>query len=209
MQGDPLIIVFQVAILVFSVILHELAHGYAASYYGDPTARLAGRLTLNPIPHIDPFGSIILPALMALLPGGVILGWAKPVPYNPHNLRGGNFAEAVVTGAGILTNLLLALIFGLILRFFGDVLPEGFMMLSIYVVLINLVLAVFNSLPIPPLDGSKVLSTILPYQFRNMIDSLERWGFFLLIIFVFFGWQFLSPIIGFIFNLIVGYSGIY
>ncbi len=205
MESDPLIIVFQVAILVFSVILHELAHGYAASYFGDPTARLAGRLTLNPISHIDPFGSIILPALMAMLPGGVILGWAKPVPYNPYNLKG-RFAEAIVTGAGILTNLLLALIFGLLLRFFGGALPEGFMMLAIYIVLINLVLAVFNAIPIPPLDGSKVLSTILPFKFRSVLDSLERWGFFLLIIFVFFGWRFLSPVIGFLFYIIVGAS---
>ncbi|MEK7567419.1 MAG: site-2 protease family protein [Patescibacteria group bacterium] len=205
MQGDVLTVVFQVAILVFSVVLHELAHGYAANYYGDPTARLAGRLTMNPISHIDPFGSIILPALMALLPGGIILGWAKPVPYNPYNLKG-RFAETVVTGAGIMTNLLLALIFGLVLRFGGASLGEGFTTLAVYIVLINLLLAIFNAIPIPPLDGSKVLSTVLPFQFRSIIDSLERWGLVLLLIFVFFGWQFLYPIIKFLFGLIVGSS---
>ena len=206
MQGDLTIVFFQVAILVFSVVLHELAHGYAANYFGDPTARLAGRLTLNPIPHVDPFGSIILPALMALLPGGVgfTFGWAKPVPYNPYNLKGGRFAEALVTGAGILTNLLLAIIFGLIIRFYGNALPDGFMALAIYIVLINLVLALFNSLPIPPLDGSKVLSTFLPYQFRIFIDSVERYGFLILIAFVFFGFQLLLPIISGLFYLIVG-----
>ncbi len=205
MQGDVLTIVFQVAILVFSVVLHELAHGYAASYYGDPTAKLAGRLTMNPVSHIDPFGSIILPAIMAMLPGGVILGWAKPVPYNPYNLKG-RFAETVVTGAGIMTNLLLALIFGLILRFGGASLGEGFTSLAVYIVLINLLLAIFNAVPIPPLDGSKVLSTILPFQYRRVLDSLERWGFVILIGFVFFGWQFLSPIIYALFELIVGIS---
>jgi Zn-dependent protease len=195
-------IIFQIVILGFSVILHELAHGYAANYFGDPTARLEGRLTLNPISHIDPFGSIILPALMTMIPGGIILGWAKPVPYNPYNLKG-RFAETVVTGAGIMTNLLLAVAFGLILRFFENSLPSGFSMIATYIVLINLVLAVFNSLPIPPLDGSKVLASLLPFQYGRWVHKMEQYGFIVLIIFVYLAWQILTPLITFLFWLIV------
>jgi Zn-dependent protease len=202
MSPDLLMIIFQIVILGFSVILHELAHGYAANYFGDPTARLEGRLTLNPISHIDPFGSIILPALMAMIPGGIILGWAKPVPYNPYNLKG-RFAETVVTGAGIMTNLLLAVAFGLILRFFENSLPSGFSMIATYIVLINLVLAVFNSLPIPPLDGSKVLASLLPFQYGRWVHKMEQYGFIVLIIFVYLAWQILTPLITFLFWLIV------
>jgi Zn-dependent protease len=202
MSPDLLMIIFQIVILGFSVILHELAHGYAANYFGDPTARLEGRLTLNPISHIDPFGSIILPALMTMIPGGIILGWAKPVPYNPYNLKG-RFAETVVTGAGIMTNLLLAVAFGLILRFFENSLPSGFSMIATYIVLINLVLAVFNSLPIPPLDGSKVLASLLPFQYGRWVHKMEQYGFIVLIIFVYLAWQILTPLITFLFWLIV------
>ena len=203
MSSDPTTIVFQIAILAFSVILHELAHGYAANYYGDPTARLAGRLTLNPISHIDMFGSIILPGLMAMLPGGIIFGWAKPVPYNPYNLKG-KFAETVVTGAGVATNLLLALIFGLIIRFFGAELSPAFLDLASYVVIINIVLAIFNAIPIPPLDGSKVLFSLLSVKFYDLQRKLEQWGFFVLIIFIFTLWPLLSPLILGLFKLITG-----
>lgn len=202
MSPDLLTIIFQIAILGFSVILHELAHGYAANYFGDPTARLEGRLTLNPISHIDPFGSIILPALMAMIPGGIILGWAKPVPYNPYNLKG-RFAETVVTGAGIMTNLLLAVIFGLILRFFEGALSPEFSMIITYIVIINLVLAVFNSLPIPPLDGSKVLASLLPFKYGSWVHKMESYGLIVLILFVYLAWQLLSPVISFLFWLIV------
>lgn len=145
--------------LIFSVVLHEVAHGYMANWLGDPTARLQGRLTLNPIKHIDPIGSILLPGILALT-SPFIIGYAKPVPYNPYNLRG-KHAEGLVAFAGPGTNILLALIFGMFLRFghaqLGPELASAFAV----IVLINMVLALFNLIPIPPLDGSKVLSTLL------------------------------------------------
>ena len=115
MQPD---FIFIITILIFSVVLHEVSHGYMANYLGDPTARLAGRLTLNPLKHLDMMGSIIIPAILIITGAGFIFGWAKPVPYNPYNLRkGGKWAEALVGGAGPAVNLLIALIFGLLIRF--------------------------------------------------------------------------------------------
>lgn len=200
---DPTIFIFQIIILIMSVILHELAHGYAANAYGDPTARLAGRLTLNPVPHIDPFGSIILPGMLAILNAPFILGWAKPVPYNPYNLKG-RFAETVVTAAGIITNLLLAIIFGLLIRFSASSFSPAFLDLALYIVIINIVLAIFNAIPIPPLDGSKVLASFLPWRFQEFVHKMERWGFMILIFFVLFAWQFLSPLIFWLANFIIG-----
>jgi Zn-dependent protease len=181
-----------IIILVFSIILHEVAHGYMADYLGDPTARYAGRLTLNPIPHIDLFGSIILPTLMVLSSSPIMFGWAKPVPFNPYNLkRGGRWAEALVAFAGPATNMLLAVIFALILRFgffSGDATATSIMGLIIY---INVLLTLFNLIPIPPLDGSKVLSPLLPsglrYQYEKMKNNLEQQpflGFGILVVFI-------------------------
>ena len=165
-------ILFSIIILIFSVIIHEVSHGYAALYLGDVTAKYAGRLTLNPIKHIDPVGSIILPLLFAISGSGVILGWAKPVPYNPYNLRNKKWGELIVAIAGPASNILIAVIFGLLIRFSGILgLPTAFVQLSISVVLINLVLAIFNLIPIPPLDGSKVLFAFLPLEI-NFADSL-------------------------------------
>lgn len=205
MSGDTLTIIFQVAILAFSVILHELAHGYSADFFGDPTARLAGRLTLNPKSHIDPFGSIILPALMAMLPGGIIFGWAKPVPYNPYNLKG-RFAETLVTGSGVLTNMLLAIVCGLVIKLFGGNMGPAFVELMSYAVLINIVLAIFNALPIPPLDGSKVLASFLPYHLYSFIHKMEQWGFLILIIFIFTLWPIFYPLILWIYVALTGIS---
>jgi Zn-dependent protease len=154
--------VFIVAILIMSVVIHEVAHGYAALYLGDRTAQYAGRLTLNPIKHLDLIGSVIVPVL-GYLAGGVIFGWAKPVPFNPYNLRSQRWGEAIVAAAGPLSNLSLAIIFGLLIRFatFGS---QAFYALAGYLVLVNIVLFVFNLMPIPPLDGSKILFSILPYR---------------------------------------------
>src|SRR3990167_7918192 len=110
-------LVFGIIILIFSIIIHEVMHGVVANSLGDPTARLAGRLTLNPIPHIDLFGSIIIPGLLVLTNAGILFGWAKPVPYNPYNLRGGKWGEGAVAFAGVGANFLLAIIFGLLIRF--------------------------------------------------------------------------------------------
>ncbi len=197
-------VIFFIAILIMSVVIHEVSHGFAAEKLGDPTARLAGRLTLNPIPHIDPIGSIIVPAFLALSPGGFIFGWAKPVPYNPYNLKDQKWGPAIVAAAGPVSNLFMAVVFGLILRFGGAILPSAFLEMSVYIVLINIVLAVFNLIPVPPLDGSKVLSAFLPYKYAHIMDSFQQYGLFILLFIVFFAWSFIQPIINGLFTLITG-----
>ncbi|MDO8424209.1 MAG: site-2 protease family protein, partial [bacterium] len=157
---------FQIAVLIMSVVIHEVSHGYAASLLGDQTARYLGRLTLNPVKHLDFFGSILVPTISYLL-GGFILGWAKPVPYNPLNLRPGRYSEAIVAGAGPLSNITVAVVFGLLIRFgvsAGWASP-AFIQIAAVVVFINIILAIFNLVPIPPLDGSKILFAIFPESF--------------------------------------------
>src|SRR3989344_2638548 len=167
--------VFIIAILIMSVVIHEVAHGYAALSLGDSTAKYQGRLTLNPLNHLDPVGSVLVPLLGYFL-GGFIIGWAKPVPFNPYNLRNQRWGEAIVAVAGPLSNIAIALIFGLIIRYIG--LTELTPILS-FVVLINLTLAFFNLIPVPPLDGSKILFAFLPLHMDNVRRSLEQYGFFL------------------------------
>lgn len=158
-------------ILIFSIILHEVAHGYAADKLGDPTARYAGRLTLNPIPHIDFLGSIILPVISVLSPGGFLFGWAKPVPYNPYNLvKVPHWGEFIVAAAGPGTNFALALIFAALARISAD---PTFTAICFTGVLINLWLGFLNLIPIPPLDGSKVLSALLPYNLARSYDTFR------------------------------------
>src|SRR3989344_1145312 len=163
---------FQIVVLIFSVVIHEVSHGFAALSLGDRTAEDAGRLTLNPLKHLDPFGSVLLP-LFTLFLGGFVFGWAKPVPYNPYNLKNQKWGPALVGAAGPAANIGLALVFGLLLRFlpgFSESIPStflfNFLSVASTITLLNLVLAVFNLVPIPPLDGSKVLFSVLPYQWR-------------------------------------------
>lgn len=176
--------------LIVSIILHEMAHGYAANALGDPTARLQGRLSGNPLVHIDPLGSVIIPALLFFSNAGLLFGWAKPVPYNPYNLRNQKWGEALVAAAGPATNLLLALIFSVIIRS-ADVfdLSEPFVQVSWYIVYINILLAMFNMLPIPPLDGSKILMAFLPFsaqqKYRQFSGWVERYGLFAMFAFIF------------------------
>lgn len=199
--------IFGIAVLIMSVVVHEVSHGQAALFLGDPTAKYSGRLTLNPIKHIDLFGSVILPLLLFLSRTGFIIGWAKPVPYNPYNLRNQKWGPGIVALAGPAANIILAVIFGLFIRF-AYALPlymaSSFLKISLTIVSINLVLAVFNLVPIPPLDGSKILFSALPYKFRNIEIFLEQYGFIILIFFILFLFSFLSPIIGFLFKLITG-----
>jgi Zn-dependent protease len=173
--------------LLLAIILHESAHGWVAEKLGDPTARNLGRITLNPIPHIDPIGTIILPAILILAQSSFLFGWAKPVPVNPYYFQNPRKGMLQVALAGPVTNMSLALLFGLVFRFlhfFG--LEEGvFLSLTIMViwgVIINLVLAVFNLIPIPPLDGSKILMGILSEEKAEKFAQIERFSFILIIL---------------------------
>jgi Zn-dependent protease len=197
--------IFQILILIFSVVIHEVSHGYAALMQGDVTAKYAGRLTLNPIKHLDPIGSVILPTILALLPGGLMFGWAKPVPYNPYNLKNKRWGEVIVAAAGPISNLVIAGVFGLLIRFSEYLaLGKSFVDLSIIVVLINVVLAIFNLMPIPPLDGSKILFGFFPKQTLKLETIFNKYSLILLLIFIFFVWQYLTPIIIFITQIFTG-----
>lgn len=185
-------------------MIHEVAHGLVAFWQGDPTAKLAGRLTLNPIKHIDPIGSILVPIICALLPGGLILGWAKPVPFNPYNLRNKRFGEAMVAFAGPLSNLIIAVSLGMFMRFSGVVLMEHTVSLLITAIYINIVLAIFNLVPLPPLDGSKIAYAMFPQKTTQILRKIEGYGFILTFIFIIGFIELIQPVIRMIFNLIVG-----
>lgn len=199
---------FQIIVLIFSAIFHEYMHGWMADRLGDTTAKDSGRLTLNPLPHIDPFGSILLPMFFIISGSSFVLGWAKPVPFNPYNLSDQKYGSAKVALAGPLGNLSLALFFGLILRFGGNWLAfynETILSLLAIVVYINLLLMVFNLMPVPPMDGSKILEPFLPYSWRARFASLDRYGMIFVLIFVILGFSIIVwPITDFLFNLIVG-----
>ncbi len=200
-------LVFQVGVLIFSVVIHEVSHGFAALMLGDSTAEEEGRLTLNPLRHIDPFGSVILPA-MSYLFGGIIVGWAKPVPYNPYRLRNRHWGPALVGVAGPTANIFLAAAFGIVFRFLVPYADGGFLgnLASVagIIALLNLSLAIFNLVPIPPLDGSKILFAVLPARWRGVRAFLEQYGVILLILFIGFFSQLLSPLISFAFRLLTG-----
>src|SRR3989344_889494 len=153
-------ILFYVVVVLYSVILHEISHGLMAYSMGDPTAKYAGRLTLNPIKHLDMFGSVLLP-IMTYLGGGFLFGYAKPVPYNPLNLSDQKYGPAKVALAGPLSNILLAVLFGLVIRFIPGI-PLDLELLFARIVYLNLGLAIFNLVPIQPLDGHWLLLTFLP-----------------------------------------------
>ena len=200
--------------LIISIILHEMAHGYAANALGDPTARLQGRLSPNPLVHIDILGSIIIPAFLFLSQAGILFGWAKPVPYNPYNLSNQRWGEALVALAGPATNILLAVIFSVIVRL-GDTLglSATFIELSWYIVYVNILLAMFNMLPFPPLDGSKILMSILPYgprmQYQKFIIWTERYGLFAMFAFIFIFITFFSdPFFVFVSGIVTLATGI-
>lgn len=177
-------------ILILSIIAHEVAHGYAADSLGDPTARLAGRLTLNPIPHIDLMGSLILPALLVFTHSPVLFGWAKPVPYNPYNLTNRRWGETLVAIAGSATNLLLAIIFGCLVRYSAQIgLDATAVSLAATITFVNLFLGLFNLIPFPPLDGFTALRSALPWhlsagmgRFEHQVRSM---GILSLILFLF------------------------
>jgi len=193
-------------ILIFSAIAHEIAHGYAALYCGDPTAKYEGRLTFNPLKHLDLWGSIIIPLTLLLSGSGLMFGWAKPVPYNPYNLKNLRRSEIIISLAGPLTNLTLAVIFSLVFRLFVSLgqMSESLMEIFLAIILVNLVLGLFNLVPLPPLDGFKIFSNLLPRGFAHIRDFLEKFGFIFVLIFIFFGWTYISPIIVKVFEFLVG-----
>ncbi len=206
-------LVFIIIIFLFSVVIHEVSHGAMANALGDPTARLMGRLTLNPLKHLDPIGSVIVPLFLILISlgtgGGIIFGWAKPVPFNPYNLRDQRWGPAKVAAAGPAANFLVALVFGLFIRFFPlSLFPitQNLLVLFSYIVWVNLLLGIFNLLPIPPLDGSHILFALLPASLENLKLTLQKYGFIILIFFIFLFFQLLIPLIQWIFQFIVGYS---
>lgn len=212
MSNELILIGFYVLILIYSIILHEISHGWVALWLGDVTAKYAGRLSLNPKSHIDPIGSILVPIMLLLVSGGkMAFGWAKPVPYNPNNLRDRKKGELLVALSGPATNLLLALV-AVILSYLinlssvtkkemiynlndwekiTQMLSGSFesiaFILLVYVVFWNVILAFFNLIPIPPLDGSKILYALFPLDIKTKI-FLEQYGFFILLfIMIFFG----------------------
>ncbi len=158
----PEVVLLGVVVIILSIIFHEVAHGYVANWLGDPTARLAGRLTLNPIPHIDPVGSVLVPAILALSSAPFLIGWAKPVPYNPYNLRHGKWGEALVAFAGPGTNILIAIGAAMLVRTLYPVLDPLLVQVAVYAIISNVALAVINLIPIPPIDGSKIVRALLP-----------------------------------------------
>lgn len=179
-----------IVILIMSVIIHEMAHGYAANWLGDPTARLMGRLSPNPLVHLDPMMSVILPGLLLATGSPILFGAAKPVPYNPYNFTNQRWGEAIVAFAGPLANFAIAGIFAVLVRL-SDVLnlSDAFIQLAIGVIMLNIFLAFFNLVPIPPLDGSKILPKFLPFglrmkyeRFRVYFEQNIALGFALVII---------------------------
>jgi Zn-dependent protease len=196
--------IMSIVILILSVVIHEVSHGYMADRLGDPTPRLQGRLTLNPIRHLDPVGSLIVPLLTSM--AGFTFGWAKPVEYNPYNIKNKRQGEFLIALAGPLSNIFIALVFSLIIRatlaYGGEAGP--FVEISIYIVVINLVLAIFNLIPLPPLDGSKLLFSALPQQYGRFRMMLEQYSFIFILVVVFFLWQVVSPLVSVVFRLFTG-----
>ena len=200
-------LLFSLIVLIMSTVVHEVAHGYAAESQGDPTARYAGRLTLNPIPHIDILGSIVVPLFLLLTGSGYIVGWAKPVPYSEDNLRNKRWGTLVIASAGILANIGLALVFGLSARFSGVLgsFAPAYRQIAVVITQINLMLALFNVIPIPPLDGSKILFSLLPRKNAREIQAkIEYLSLPLLLVFVVFVWPLVIPLVGHLTTLITG-----
>jgi len=203
-MSDIYIKLFLYIVIVLSTTFHEYTHGFVAYKLGDPTAKNAGRLTLNPLVHLDLLGTVVIP-LFLLYYGGIFIGWAKPVPYNPNNLRDQKYGSLKVGIAGPSANLLIAVIFGIFLRIasvgiFGSLTSEFFLQAIGLIVYINIFLALFNLIPLPPLDGSKVLMDLLP----KSRDFLAKIGFLGIFIALFLAFYILSPAAQFLFRLITG-----
>lgn len=190
--------------IIFAITVHEVAHGWVASKLGDPTAKLAGRLTLNPVKHIDPLGTVVVPMIMILLTP-VAFGWAKPVPVNWRNLRQPRRDMALVAAAGPGANVLMLLLWILLLAvpfmMGGAVSYQGYLLLEMAKVgiIVNIVLIALNLLPLPPLDGSRIVTAFLPPEAARRYNLLERWGLPILVVLIFTGvlGKILHPMIDF------------
>jgi len=191
---------FLYIIIVLSAVFHEYFHAWMAYYLGDPTAKYAGRLTLNPLKHIDPFGTVLIPLFLLFFTGGFI-GWAKPVPYNPFNLRDQKWGSTKVALAGPFANFLIASVFGILLRFMGG---GSFVSFTLsWIVFVNIYLGLFNLIPIPPLDGSKILMDLFP---RSRILYFLNFSFIGIFLALFLALMFLSPLASAFYQILVGRS---
>jgi Zn-dependent protease len=213
-----LVFLIYIAVFLYSVILHEIAHGWTANYFGDDTARISGRLSFNPLAHIDPVGSILVPFLLYFSQSGFLFGWAKPVPVNPYRLRGGLFSYRWVAAAGVLTNFFLAVVSALVIKltiqFFGLAANNLGVLFFTAALQINLVLAVFNFLPMPGFDGFNFLTTFKPVnQLLGKISFsksvfLAQYGLVISIFFLFLLMPYISLLIGLIFKIFIQFFGI-
>jgi Zn-dependent protease len=188
--------------LLLGLVLHEFAHALMGHYLGDTTAKDQGRLTLNPMAHIDPFATLALPLLLIWIGSPVVFAAAKPVPFNPWALQGGKWGAALVASAGPVTNLLIAMFFALFYRF----LPFSPLSATFFgaIIVTNVGLCVFNLIPFPPLDGSRLLYAVAPEGVRDIMDRIEKMGFVAILLFMFVGFQFLAPVMSKIIFAIVG-----
>ncbi|MCR4663161.1 MAG: site-2 protease family protein [Endomicrobiaceae bacterium] len=199
-----------IVVLLFSVIIHEVAHGFVAYKRGDSTAKLLGRLTLNPISHIDIFGSIVLPAML-MLTGAPVFGWAKPVPVNMYNLKNPKRDMIFVSLAGITANFLLAVCAGALMFIIRTYFANADSLVAVYIILqyvivVNIVLFIFNLIPIPPLDGSRVVLFLLPKDLAQIYAQIERYGFWIILILLMTNilWKIIGPIATFLIRLLSG-----
>lgn len=197
-----------IAVLIMSVVVHETSHGFMAEAFGDNTARDAGRLTLNPISHLELFGSILLPLILIIFQSPFLFGWAKPVPYNPNNLSNRKWGTIAVAAAGVLANFFIAIVFGIIIRLaphiFSGPVPDSFYAITSIIVIVNLALGIFNLVPIAPLDGSKILFSFLPRSAFDFMINYERYSLILLLIFIPFFSDYLYPMLAFMFHMVTG-----
>lgn len=205
---DIFLIIFQFAILFLSIMIHEISHGSMALALGDSTAKDMGRLTFNPIKHFDLWGTFLLPLLMLFATQGrAFFGWAKPVPFNPYNLKNPKRDAGLIGLAGPASNLVVACFFGGLIRLLphlGVNLSSAIFVIFDLIMYLNLMLMLFNLIPIPPLDGSRILYAILPRSAEKFIFAIERYGIFFLMLIIFFGAPYLSFVINFLAKIISG-----
>jgi len=203
------ITIFSLVVLFFSIVIHEIAHGSVALWLGDSTAKREGRLTLNPLKHVDPFGTIILPAILLLVTAGQgpIFGWAKPVPINPYNFKDQRWGSLKVALAGPAVNFVIAIIFGLAIRFIP--LPDSLFIPFSLITIYNFLWGLFNLVPVPPLDGSHILFALLPRGAQAVKSFLSQYGLVLLLLVIFFGVDFLVSIASILYFFVTGGKPLY